>query len=169
MGWWEGGAAIWTKSKRTAAFFFVSPSLRPTTKLLALGVKRVLKGEQGYRSQHPGASLTPSNPNVSLRSFEDMILVTSDNSAYFYCLRVQFVGFMNIFTSLLSKSTKRQNGMYYKFLVSCFKRYLGKIRKCMNVSAGCFGQFPKLLKNLPVLHPVCSIISLTSDEAAFFH
>ena len=26
------------------------PSLRPTTKLLALGVKRVLKGEQGYRS-----------------------------------------------------------------------------------------------------------------------
>ena len=66
------------------------------------------------------------------------------------------------------KSTKRQNGMYNKFLVSCFKRYLGKIRKCMNVSAGCFGQFPKLLKNLPVLHPVCSIISLTSDEAAFF-
>ena len=97
-----------------------------------------------------------------------MISVTSDNSAYFYRLRVQFVGFMNIFTSLLSKSTKRQNGMYNKFLVSCFKRYLGKIQKCMNVSAGCFGQFPKLLKNLPVLHPVCSIISLTSDEAAFF-
>ena len=103
-------------------------ALRPTTKLLALGVKRVLKGGQGYRSEHPGASLTPSNPNVSLKSFEDMVLVTSDNSAY---LRVQFVGFLNIFTSLLSKSTKRQNGMYICTISSSYRvsnAILGKYR-----------------------------------------